>query len=219
MAHIGYVRPNREKQTRQLSFAKLEDRRCLIFNFRKACRAFAAQWYSAPKPPRPCAISCKLLLTGPHSVTPAEREMIATYGSSQNDCIYCHSCHGSSAAQHLDRSDADYELIARIKQNYEATEISSKMRALLEIAGKVWAGKQVKSEDIVRARQQGATDKEIHDTVLIATAFCMYNRYRDGLATWAPADADLYRENGRRLAEEGYVPFNRPAATVEKECW
>jgi len=74
------------------------------------------------------------------------------------------------------------------------------------------AGKQVKSEDIVRTRQQGATDKEIHDTVLIAAAFCMYNRYLDGLATWAPTDADLYRENGRRLAEEGYVPFNRPAA-------
>jgi AhpD family alkylhydroperoxidase len=69
--------------------------------------------------------------------TSAEREMIATYVSSQNDCIYCQSCHGSTAAQHLGGSDADYELIAQIKQNYQATPISSKMKALLAIAGKV----------------------------------------------------------------------------------
>ena len=66
-------------------------------------------------------------------------------------------------------------------------------------------GKQVREQDVARAREQGATDKEIHDTVLIAAAFCMYNRYVDGLATWAPDDPDVYRENGKRLAEEGYL--------------
>jgi|HubBroStandDraft_6_1064221.scaffolds.fasta_scaffold147504_2 hypothetical protein len=77
-------------------------------------------------------------------------------------------------------------------------------------------GKQVTSEDILRARQQGATDKEIHDTVLIAAAFCMYDRYVDGLATWAPTDADLYRENGRRLADEGYVQSTTHLPTHRK---
>jgi len=66
-------------------------------------------------------------------------------------------------------------------------------------------GKSVTSEDIARARQQSATDKEIHDTVLIAAAFCMYNRYVDGLATWAPTDPQMYRENGKRLTDDGYV--------------
>jgi hypothetical protein len=90
---------------------------------------------------------------------------------------------------------------------------------LLAIAGKVQkGGKQVTNEDILRARQQGATDKEIHDTVLIAAAFCMYNRYVDGLATWAPTDADLYRENGRRLADEGYVQSTTQLPDVQKEC-
>jgi uncharacterized peroxidase-related enzyme len=137
-------------------------------------------------------------------MTPAEREMIATYVSPHNDCIYCQSCHGSTAAQHLGGTDADYEFIASIKQNYEATEISSNLKALLAITGKVQrGGKQVTNEDIAGARQQVATDKEIHDTALIAAAFCMYNRYVDGLATWAPTNADLYGENGRRLADEG----------------
>jgi uncharacterized peroxidase-related enzyme len=158
----------------------------------------------SPETTKPLCDLVQVLLTGPHSLTPAEREMIATYVSPHNDCIYCQSCQGSTAAQHLGGTDADNELIASIKQNYEATEISSKLKALLAITGKVQrGGKQVTNEDIAGARQQGATDKEIHDTVLIAAAFCMYNRYVDGLATWAPTNADLYGENGRRLADEG----------------
>jgi hypothetical protein len=93
------------------------------------------------------------------------------------------------------------------------------LKALLAIAGKVQlGGREVTNEAVLRAKRQGATDKEIHDTVLIAAAFCMYNRYVDGLATWAPTDADLYRENGRRLAEEGYVHSTDQLPGGEKEC-
>jgi hypothetical protein len=66
-------------------------------------------------------------------------------------------------------------------------------------------GKQVTTEDVARARQQGATDKEIHDTVLIAAAFCMFNRYVDGLGTWQPTDPEMYREMGKTMAHVGYV--------------
>ena len=94
----------------------------------------------------------------------------------------------------------------QVKLNFESAAISEKLKALLAIAGKVQrGGKSVTSEDIARARQQSATDKEIHDTVLIAAAFCMYNRYVDGLATWAPTDPQMYRENGKRLTDDGYV--------------
>jgi len=160
----------------------------------------------SPETAKPLGELVQVLLTGPHTLTPAEREVIATYVSSQNDCYYCQTCHGSTAAQHLGGNDSDYELIAHIKHNYEATPISAKMKALLAIAGKVQeGGKCVTTKDVERAREQGATDKEIHDTVLIAAAFCMYNRYVDGLATWAPIDPAMYRENGKRLAEKGYV--------------
>jgi uncharacterized peroxidase-related enzyme len=132
--------------------------------------------------------------------------MIAAYVSSQNDCYYCQSCHGSSAAQHLGGSTADYELIDQVKQNYEAAPVSDKMKALLAIAGKVQkGGKHVTTEDVERARQLGATDKEIHDTILIAAAFCMFNRYVDGLDTWQPRDAEIYREIGKQTASLGYA--------------
>jgi uncharacterized peroxidase-related enzyme len=160
----------------------------------------------SPETTKPLCDLVQVLLTGAHSLTAAEREMIATYVSSQNDCVYCQSCHGSTAAQHLGGHDADYELIAQIKQDYEATPIPDKMKALLAIAGKVQkGGKHVTSADIARARRHSATDKEIHDTVLIAAAFCMFNRYVDGLATWQPRDPEIYREIGKLTAQLGYV--------------
>lgn len=163
----------------------------------------------SPETTKPLSDLVQVLLTGPHTLTPAEREMIATYVSSQNDCFYCQSCHGSTAAQHLGGGDADYELISQIKQNYEATPISAKMKALLAVAGKVQkGGKHVTVEDVARAREQGASDKEIHDTVLIAAAFCMFNGYVDGLATWQPRESDIYREIGKLTAQLGYVGRN-----------
>jgi hypothetical protein len=64
------------------------------------------------------------------------------------------------------------------------------------------------------ARELGATDKEIHDTVLIAAAFCMYNRYVDGLATWQPHDESMYESMGKHLASEGY---RTPSVSLPKD--
>jgi hypothetical protein len=90
------------------------------------------------------------------------------------------------------------------------------MRALLAIAGHVQQdGKRVTAEDVDRARREGATDQEIHDVVLIAAAFCMFNRYVDGLGTWQPRNPEFYREAGKRTSELGYV--NRDYSTPVKE--
>ena len=160
----------------------------------------------SPETTKPLTDLAQVLLTGPHTLTPAEREMIATYVSSQNDCFYCQSCHGSTAAQHLGGSDADYEFIAEMKRDFEGTSLSPKMKSLLNVAGKVQlGGKNVTTSDVERARREGATDKEIHDTVLIAAAFCMFNRYVDGLATWHPNDPEIYREIGQQTSKQGYV--------------
>jgi uncharacterized peroxidase-related enzyme len=144
----------------------------------------------------------EVLLRGPNTLTSAEREIIATYVSSRNDCRFCQLSHGAAAAAHL---RGDYELIDRVKTDYASADIPEKLKALLAIAGKVQkGGKHVTTEDVERARGLGATDKEIHDTVLIAAAFCMFNRYVDGLGTWQPDDPQAYREMGQRMASAGY---------------
>jgi uncharacterized peroxidase-related enzyme len=148
----------------------------------------------------------EVLVRGPNTLTPAEREMIAMYVSSQNDCRFCQLSHGAAAAEHL---GGDYDLIDSVRRDYGNAKISDKLKSLLGIAGKVQkGGKQVTPDDIARARQQGATDKEIHDTVLIAAAFCMFNRYVDGLDTWQPTDPNDYREMGQIMAHVGYVRPN-----------
>lgn len=171
----------------------------------------------SPETTKPLCDLVQALLTGPHSLSPAEREMIATYVSSENDCYYCQSCHGSTAAQHLGGKAVDYEFIAEMKRDFETTNLSAKMKALLNIAGKVQkGGKHVTTADVDRARREGVTDKEIHDTVLIAAAFCMFNRYVDGLATWQPDDPDIYREIGQQTAKLGYVSrdYKKPLEAI-----
>jgi uncharacterized peroxidase-related enzyme len=171
----------------------------------------------SPETTKPLSELVQVLLTGPHTLTPAEREMIATYVSSQNDCFYCQHCHGSTAAQHLGGGPTEYAVIDQIKQDFETAPVSSKMKALLNIAGKVQeSGKQVSTVDVDRARREGASDKEIHDTVLIAAAFCMFNRYVDGLATWQPRDPEIYREIGQQTSQLGYVgrDYKKPLQAI-----
>jgi uncharacterized peroxidase-related enzyme len=113
----------------------------------------------SPDTAKPLLELAEVLLRGPNTLTSAEREMIATYVSSQNDCKFCQFSHGAAAAEHL---GGDYDLIDRLKLDYETAEVSDKMKALLAVAGKVQkGGKQVTSDDIARARRGGATDKEI----------------------------------------------------------
>lgn len=141
-----------------------------------------------------------------NTLSRGEREMIGAYVSSLNDCFFCQNVHGSMA-QHF--FGCDMQTIDSIKKDYSNTSISEKLKALLAIAGSVQkGGKFVTPEQIDNARQRGATDKEIHDTVLIAAAFCMFNRYVDGLNTWAPQDRQLYVERAKMMADEGYANEN-----------
>jgi uncharacterized peroxidase-related enzyme len=145
----------------------------------------------------------EVVLRGPSSLTEAEREMIAAFVSSGNDCYFCTNSH-AAAARHLLGDDAD--LVDDILNNVSSAGVSDKMQALLAIAGKIRRdGRLVTPEDISEAREAGADDKAIHDTVLIASMFCMYNRYVDGLGTWAPRNRTLYDQLGARLAVKGYV--------------
>jgi len=156
-----------------------------------------------PETAKPLNELAEILLCGPGTLSPAERELIATFVSAQNDCFFCQTTHGAAAAYRLGGNE---QLVVDVKQDFESAEIPPKLKALLAIAAKVQrGGKNVQSLDIDRALKEGATDLEIHDTVLIAAAFCMYNRYVDGLATWAPTDPERYREAGARLATQGYV--------------
>ncbi len=159
-----------------------------------------------PETAKPLNELAEVLLRSDNTLTRGERELIATYVSSLNDCFFCQNAHGGIAQHYL---ECDMTFIDSVKKNFEATPISDKMKALLSIAASVQkSGKQVTPQQIERARQKGATDREIHDTVLIAAAFCMFNRYVDGLGTSAPQDRDFYIKRGKQRAEEGYLHFD-----------
>jgi uncharacterized peroxidase-related enzyme len=145
----------------------------------------------------------QVLLRGDSPLSEAERELIAAYVSYRNNCMFCMSSH-AAAARCLYGSDA--HVVDDVLRDMQHAPVSDKMKALLHIAGKVQVlGKEVKDADVGAARATGATDRDIHDTVLIAAAFCMFNRYVDGLASFTPVDPEAYAQMGKRLAEKGYV--------------
>jgi uncharacterized peroxidase-related enzyme len=155
-----------------------------------------------PETAKPLLALAETLLRGDSDLTSGEREIIAASVSFKNDCHFCHTSHAAAAAAHL---HAGPELIDDIKAGLPNTPVSDKLRALLHVAHQVQkGGKHVTEEDIAAARAAGATDQEIHDTVLIAAAFCMFNRYVDGLGTWAPQANEAYKEMGERMAFVGY---------------
>jgi len=161
-----------------------------------------------PETAGPLNALVQTLLHNPHpTLSAGERELIATYVSHLNTCKYCTTIHGAIAKHQLGN---DYEIIQQVRTDPENAPISNKLKALLKIAAKVQSGgKNVSSADVELARAAGATDIEIHDTVLIAAAFCMFNRYVDGLGTWQPDDDELYDKMGEQRAREGYLtkPF------------
>jgi uncharacterized peroxidase-related enzyme len=160
-----------------------------------------------PETAKPLNELAEALLHAPNSLPQGDRELIATYVSFLNDCYFCQTVHGSIAAACLNNNE---DLVLQVKRDFKSANISEKLKALLAIAGKVQRdGKLVTAEDIANARKHSATDVEIHDTVLIAAAFSMYNRYVDGLDTWQPRDEALYRERGKKTAREGYVVMSR----------
>jgi uncharacterized peroxidase-related enzyme len=161
-----------------------------------------------PETAKPLRELAHILLHEPNTLSPGERELIATYVSSLNDCYFCQTSHGAAAACHLGDSD----VVKQVHADFQQAHISEKLKRLLVIAGQVQrGGKNVTKTAMDAAREEGATDMEIHDAVLIAAAFCMFNRYVDGLATWQPHDEAMYALMGAHLAHEGYSnPSIRP---------
>src|SRR3984885_7496220 len=98
-----------------------------------------------PETAKPMRELAHVLLHGPSTLTPGERELIATYVSSQNDCYFCQTSHGAAAAAHLGSG----EVVKQVKTDFEHAPVSPKLKALLAIAGKVQqGGKNVTSSDI-----------------------------------------------------------------------
>jgi len=155
----------------------------------------------SPGTAEPMSKLANLLLRNHEGLIMADSELIATYVSYLNDCFYCHQSHGAIAACYLNNE----ALVEQVKKNYQQATIPDKLKALLAIAGSVQkGGKHVTQEQIEKAKELGATDKDIHDTVLIAAAFCMFNRYVDGLAANTPTDLLTYGLRAKQVAERGY---------------
>jgi AhpD family alkylhydroperoxidase len=176
-----------------------------------------------PQTAGPLGELAETLLRGDSTLSRGERELIAAYVSRLNECEYCASSHGATAAAQLpggatlvrqvladagtgEAGAAGADAAGAGAGEVGAGAVSDKLRALLDIAALVQVGgRMVTEEAVARARAAGATDVEIHDTVLIAAMFCMFNRYVDGLGTSLPDDPAQYIASAEHLVKHGYT--------------
>ena len=157
-----------------------------------------------PETAKPLYELAQVLLREPSPLTPAERELIAVHVSTRNGCGFCAHSHAAAARELFGEQRA---VVDCVLASALSPELSPKLQALLVIAGQVQqSGRAVTPESVFAARAQGANDREIHDTVLIAATFCMFNRYVDGLDTLTPTDPQAYTAMGKRLSTVGYAP-------------
>jgi uncharacterized peroxidase-related enzyme len=155
-----------------------------------------------PETAKPLCDLAEVLLRGPSSLTRGERELIAAYVSTLNDCDFCSASHAAFAAAQLPEG---MTLVDHVRADPASAPVSAKLGALLRIAAAVQrSGKDVRAADVTAALEAGATDLEIHDTVLIAAAFCLFNRYVDGLATTVPEDPAGYAAMAELIVSTGY---------------
>ena len=146
----------------------------------------------------------EILLRGENTLSRGERELIAAYVSSRNECSFCTDSHSAFAAAQLDEG---MPLVLQVRADPDQASITPKLAALLHI-------RKVTTALIETARGEGATDEEIHDTVLIAAAFCMYNRYVDGLGTVPAGSAEDYAKSAQVIVSGGYMRSSSGAPTA-----
>jgi len=143
----------------------------------------------------------QILMRGESTLTEGDRELIATIVSHGNHCRFCTTAHAAAADLLL----GDKTITQQIREDIETAEVSEKLKALLQIAAAVGRnGKEVKPQMVERAKAAGATDAELHDTVLIAALFSLYNRYVDGMATTMPDNDAYFDVLADRLVNHGY---------------
>lgn len=152
---------------------------------------------------RPLCELTHLMLRGESTLTESERELIAAYVSYLNECSFCNRAHSAAACM---LPGGNQEQLEKVRMDISLSDLSEKMKALLRLAAKVQkGGNYVAQEDIDTAKEQGATERELHDTVLIAALFCLYNRYVDGLSTMTPTDPVFYEALAKRITTRGYL--------------
>lgn len=160
-----------------------------------------------PETAGPLGLLAETLLRGDNSLSRGERELVAAYVSGLNECTFCTGSHAAFAALQLPEG---WDVVDGVLRDPASAPVGDKLRHLLVVAGQVQrGGLHVTPEAVEEARRAGATDVEIHDVVLIAAAFCMFNRYVDGLGTWAPEGREAYLPMAERIVAEGYD--RRPA--------
>ncbi len=166
-----------------------------------------------PDTAAPLNYLANVLLREPASLSRGERELIAAYVSHLNSIPFCAETHGAAAAAQLDGGRDTVRAVCA----GDSAPVTPRLRALLRIAAEARQHARPVSDDAVAAaRAEGAEDSDIHDTVLIAAAFCMYNRYVGCPSTDVPTEGATTTQ--RPTASSDRATAQASTGTTSRTC-
>jgi len=140
------------------------------------------------------------IIRQPATIDIGRRELIAAYTSYQNECAFCTQAHAAAAAELLGE-----DLVWSALRDVDRSPLEERDKALLRFVGKVTTDlPSVGAADVQTLRTAGWDDEAIYFAISTCALFNFYNRWIT--ACGVPAmSADAHREQGRRLAQSGYI--------------
>jgi uncharacterized peroxidase-related enzyme len=140
------------------------------------------------------------IIRQPSTISVGMRELIAAYTSYQNECAFCTLAHAAAASELLGE-----ELVWSALRDVDRSPLDDKDKTLLRFVGKVTKNlPAVDGADVDALRSAGWDDEGIYFAISTCALFNFYNRWIT--ASGVPAmSAEAHREQGRRLARDGYI--------------
>ena len=153
-----------------------------------------------PEATRPLLSYHEVLMRGESPLSAAERELIAAYVSSLNNCNYCRAVHSQTAVA-LGMSG---EVLANVISNPQNTDIDPHMRPGLDFIRKLTLSPcEIAAEDVDAIFAAGWDERAVHDATAICGLFNLMNRLVNGLGIEAPES--YTKLAAQRLAQGGYA--------------
>jgi uncharacterized peroxidase-related enzyme len=141
----------------------------------------------------------EVLLRGPSTMTPAQRELIAAYTSAVNACEFCYGAHAATA----EALGVDERWLTRLIDDVDTAPVDDKLKPILRYVRRLTRHpSSVRQQDVDAIFAAGWDEDAFYHVVAICGLFNFYNRLIDGYGVKSTPD---YRKRvGERLAEHGY---------------
>ena len=129
----------------------------------------------------------------------AERELMAAYVSSVNDCPFCIGAHSATASL----ASRNEVMVTAVLNDLDSAPIDDGLRATLRMLGKLTRDGHLAAEDARAVFEKGVSRQQVEDALAICNVFNVTNRLANAFL-FEILSPDGFRAGARYLLQRGY---------------